>query len=261
MSFGRLEMLRTSLLRLVGFSLLAASVSVNAEDKWFQSNMDCLVEPNKEVELSAAVYGVLSDVNVQRGDAVTQGQIVASLMSGAEKAAVDLAQARVEFSQRKALRNEDLYQDELISNHEKDEIDTEILISKLQLRQAQEQLKLRKVISPINGVVVERDKDPGEYVERESLLTVVSLDPLYVEVVAPSEYISNIKKGMQGDVTLAGAKTGTYKAEVSLVDQVIDAASDTIRVRLLLPNPNNEIPAGLKCSVSFSQPDQKQAMR
>jgi cobalt-zinc-cadmium efflux system membrane fusion protein len=32
---------------------------------------------------------------------------------------------------------------------------------------------------------------------------------------------------------------------------VIDAASDTFRIRLLLPNPDNAIPAGIRCSVKL----------
>ena len=37
---------------------------------------------------------------------------------------------------------------------------------------------------------------------------------------------------------------------MSVVDHVIDAASGTFRVRLELPNPDNRLPAGLKCVVS-----------
>ena len=43
------------------------------------------------------------------------------------------------------------------------------------------------------------------------------------------------------------------KATVDVVDPVIDAASDTFRVRLLLPNPRNAIPAGVRCSVHFPE--------
>lgn len=238
--------------------LLGASASLSAiaegeldHDAFDNDDLECVLEPNTEVEISAAVAGVLSQVSVQRGDVVKRGQSLAKLISGPEQAAVELARARVEFGKRKAVRNADLYKKELISIHEKDEMDTEVLIARLQLKQAQEQLKLRSVTSPINGVVVERDRDPGEYVEEESLLTIVSLDPLSVEVVAPAERFGTIKKGMRGEVTTVGPMSGTYEAEVTLIDQIIDAASGTIRVRLALANPDNAIPAGLKCYVKF----------
>lgn len=217
----------------------------------YDDGLECVLEPNTRIDISAAVAGVLDQVLVQRGDTVERGQVLATLVSGPEEAAVELAKARVEFGKRKAVRNEDLYQKELISIHEKDEMDTEIQISSLQLKQAEELLRLRKITSPIDGVVIERERDPGEYVETEPLLTVVSLDPLNVEAVAPAEMFGTIKKGMRGKVKVLAPKSKTYNAEVTLIDQVIDAASGTIRVRLALPNPGNRIPAGRRCLVEF----------
>jgi len=38
---------------------------------------------------------------------------------------------------------------------------------------------------------------------------------------------------------------------VTIVDRMGDAASGTFGVRLSLPNPDNQIPAGLKCDLNF----------
>ena len=217
-----------------------------------QSELECILEPNIEIDIGAPVEGLLDEVLVDRGDRIKRGQVLATLISGLERVTVDLAKARVEFGERKLVRNEDLYQKEVISLHEKDEMDTEVLVWRLQLQQAREQLKLRQIISPIDGVIVEREKDPGEYVEREPLLTAVGLDPLHVEAVAPADLYGTIKEGMRGKVTTIGPLSETYSAEVTLIDQVIDAASGTIRVRLALPNPNHAIPAGLRCYVTFN---------
>ena len=232
-------------LALVAVSQIAGAQS----DLLSEDGLECVLEPNARIDISAAVPGVLDQVLVQRGDKVKAGQVLATLVSGPEEATVELAKARVEFGKRKAIRNEDLYRKELISIHEKDEMDTEVQISTLQLKQAEEQLELRKIVSPINGLVIEREKDPGEYVETEPLLTVVNLDPLHVEAVAPAEIYGRIKKGMRGRVKVLGPASKTYEARVTLIDQVIDAASGTIRVRLALPNPGARIPAGLRCFV------------
>ena len=213
----------------------------------------CLLEPNTEIEISAAVEGVLEDVRVRRGDRIKRGQVLATLISGVERASVELAQARVEYSKRKAVRNEELYQQNLISIHEKDEMDTEVQIARLQLKQAEEQLKRRDILSPIDGIVVEQQKDAGEYVETEPLLTAVSLDPLNVEAVAPADLYWTLRTGTSAKVTTIGANGKTYNAKVILIDQVIDAASGTIRVRLELPNPGNKIPAGQRCNVVFGK--------
>ena len=223
----------------------------NTVDSDFANTFDCILQPSQEVELSTAVYGVLSEVLVNRGDTVTKGQLLASLVSGTEKAVVKIGRANLGFADRSHARIKGLFDQAMVGGSEMDQAETEMLMAKLRLEQSEEQFKLREVHSPIAGVVIERDKEPGEYVETQSVLTVVRLDPLFVEVVVPSDSYGTISAGTIGQVRTLGPLESTYVAEVTLIDQVIDAASDTLRVRLTLNNPGNKIPAGLNCTVSF----------
>lgn len=211
----------------------------------------CLLEPSSRVEVASEVPGVLDDVLVERGAAVRRGSVLARLRSGVEEAAVSLARAKSEFGVRKSTRNNELAAEEMISTHEKDEFETEAMISKLELREAQERLSMRQILSPVDGIVVERHKAAGEYVGSEPVFTIVRVDPLYVEVVAPASRYGTIRKGMLAEVKPEQPVGGAFKARVTIVDPVIDAASGTFGVRLTLPNPRNALPAGLKCSVSF----------
>ena len=171
-------MARQSIPTFLSLLLVLVTPELYAQQTEVHESLECFLEPNSRIEISAEVPGVLSEVKVQRGDRVKKGQLLANLKSGPERAAVELAKARVEYGKRKAVRNEDLYRKKMISLHEKDEMDTEIQLSSLQLKQAEELLAQRRITSPIDGIVIERYKDPGEYIETESLLTIVNLDPL-----------------------------------------------------------------------------------
>lgn len=212
-----------------------------------------LIEPSMIVNVGSQVFGTLENVPVDRGDWVEKDQVIARLHSSIEESAVELARARVEFGQRKVRRNEDLYVKKLISIHEKDEMETELKISMLQLQEAQEKLNIRTIKSPVDGVVVERFLCPGEYVGEDPIMKIASIDPLYVEVVVPVEEFGSIKKGMMARVRPEPLDIGMLKARVIIVDRVIDAASGTFAVRLELPNPGRILPAGLKCRVRFIQ--------
>lgn len=213
--------------------------------------LEGFLEPNETVAVSSQVPGILDKVLVERGDTVKKGQVLAKLKSGVEKAAVGLAKARVEFGQRKAVRNEELYKKQLISIHEKDEIETEIQLAQLELRVAEARLNLRTITSPIQGVVVERLHAPGDYVGEDAILTVVSINPLNVEVVVPVAHYGAIKEGMSAEIVPEAPVGGKYTATVVIVDQVIDAASGTFGVRLKLPNPSHTLPAGLRSDVKL----------
>lgn len=212
-----------------------------------------LVEPSGVLEISSQAPGIIERVAVERGDRVRQGQTVALLKSGVEAAQVDLARARLEFGKRRVLRNEDMYQKQLISIHEKDEMETEVLIMELQLREALERLELRTIKSPVQGIVVERHLGPGEYIGEGSIMRIARIDPLNVEVIVPVEHYGSIKKGMKAEVIPEEPLGGSHQGTVVIVDEVIDAASGTFGVRVRLPNPGHRLPAGLNCQVRFYQ--------
>jgi len=44
---------------------------------------------------------------------------------------------------------------------------------------------------------------------------------------------------------------GRYVAKVEVSDPLVDARSGTFGIRLFLPNPDNKVPAGLRCKVGF----------
>jgi len=118
-------------------------------------------------------------------------------------------------------------------------------------RDAMEKLRLRTISSPIDAVVVDRKQSPGDYVGETPILTLADINPLHVEVIVPVERLGTIRKGMRAEVYPAAPVGGKYEAKVAIVDQVIDAASGTFGVRLILPNPKHKLPAGLKCKVEF----------
>jgi membrane fusion protein, multidrug efflux system len=219
-----------------------------------EEELDGLVEPYEVVDISSQVPGVLHEVVVERGDLVEQGQVLARLRDELERIAVDQARVRVEFSVRKAERNEELYESQLVSIHEKDGLETEIRISRLQLKDAVERLAMRTIRSPIHGVVTERFHAAGEYVGADPIVTIAGIDPLNVEVIAPLERLGSIAIGMRAQVSLREPVGGVYHGEVVIVDRVIDAASSTFRVRVELPNRQHALSAGLKCTVRFPNP-------
>ncbi len=233
---------------ILGLLAFSPSSPSRAADK-----LECMVAPYLEVKVSAAVSGVLEEVKVDRGDFVRKGQVLATLRSGVEQAAYDLAKAKVAFADRKVQRNKELYKKQMISVHEKDELETDLELLKLEMREAEERLKERTILSPLDGVVTKRWFSPGEYVDiqQNPVVSLAQIDPLRVEVAVPVEYYGKIKVGTTAQVEWEEPIGVVHPAAVKVVDPVLDAASGTIGVRLEVPNPKRLLPAGTKCTVRF----------
>ncbi len=238
----------------------------------------CLIEPEKVAEIGSQGIGVIQKINVERGDVVEAGQLLASLQSDVERASVSVATARSqaeadlkaaltarELTQRKLTRARELFDKKFISQEAVDQAEAEARISENRVAQAREvqrvsqqelavsnlQLAQRSIRSPFAGVVLERYRTEGERIEREPILRLAKVDPLRVEVIMPAAQFGQIKAG--SPVTLSTDLPGMkdLHANVALIDRTIDAASNTFRVRLTLPNPDRRIPAGLRCKADF----------
>lgn len=217
-------------------------------DELTLSTLGCMLEPSEKVQISSPVSGVLDKVQVKRGDSIKKGQSLFQLKAGVEREAVQLASVRAEFAKRKQQRNMDLYDEDILTANERDEIETEVLIAKSELRLKEQELELRKVFSPINGVVVNRLNNEGEYVNTDPILSLATLDPLHVDLLLPASYFGKIALKQELLIKPESEVIAAQPANVMIVDPLIDSGSGTFRVQLVMRNPGNKIPAGIRCT-------------
>jgi multidrug efflux pump subunit AcrA (membrane-fusion protein) len=92
---------------------------------------------------------------------------------------------------------------------------------------------------------------PGEFVDQKPILRLAAIDPLRVDVLVPAVAFGQVEVGMKGSVLPELLQKREHIATVKTVDRVIDAATNTFRVRLELPNPGGALPAGLRCKVDL----------
>lgn len=223
------------------------SYAYSADD----GQLSCLLEPSKEIKIASQVLGVVKKVNAERGDKVRKGQLLVTLEHGLEKATLDLAAAKVEFSKRKVERNQELIDTGILTAHEADEILTEHRIFELELIKADMSLQQKIIYSPVNAVVVERLVSKGEYAGVEPLLILAVLDPLHAQVVMKADYYGLIEKNMKVEIIPEGNADGVYTGAIKIVDQIIDAASNTFGVIVEISNSDFKLPAGLKCKIHY----------
>lgn len=218
--------------------------------------IECLIESNTVIDLASPADGIVRQVYVDRGDEVKKGQIIARLKSNIEASNMKISEVKLEYSQRNYQRIVEMNNKKHASDQEKDEAEIQALIAQYELEHDKQLLLDRTVRSPINGVVVERLKDSGEFVDESDnvLIKLVQINPLNVEVLAPLSLIGKVKVGMSALVYPEKPLEGPYDATVSIIDKVIDAASGTLGVRLAIDNNNHDIPAGIKCTVAFILP-------
>ncbi len=267
-------------LSLVGLLLVISPGMVQAAPPISDQAFDCVIEPQQLVKLSTQAMGVIARLDVDRGDVVRRGQVVGKLADDVEQAELELSRtratnehevaggiARVAFLRRKYGRSTQLVTDNIVSRAATEEAESDMKVAEAQLRMAElnqriarldvqrseAMVRLRTLVSPVDGVVVERLLSVGEYRnDQVPVMTLAQLDPLRVEVFVPVGFYGQIRAGQTGLVTPAEPVSDPRVAKVTVVDRVMDAASGTFGVRLRLDNPDYGLPGGTRCKVRFT---------
>jgi len=247
--------------------------------------LDCVMEPSEIVDVGSALPGLVGSILADRSDRVKKGAVIVKMESSIQQAS--LAQAKMKANLKTSIklreetaafgiltqkRNQKLLKTSAISIQDMDQLKTETRIAELQVQQEKENRRLaqleyaraksilaqRSIRSPVDGVVMDRFKSVGEYVDDEPLLRVAQLDPLNIEVIVPVSFLGRVKPGMQAEVMSVVPGADIYLATVERVDTVADAASGTYGVRLNLSNPEYKVPAGMRCRLSFLPADENE---
>ena len=243
---------------------------------------DCLIEPRQTVDIRASSEGLITKIYVARGDMVKSGQTLVELDSGLERANADLSkfkattdaairskESRLEFSTVKSSRRENLARQNYVSAQDRDESIAEKKVAEAELgeardnkrmaelehRRAMEQLRLRAIKSPFDGVVMDRMMNVGDLADnrdlRKPILKIADISVLYVEALLPSSAHGTVKVGDTVEVIPDLPGGHRHPAKVKVTDRVMDAASGMFGVRVELPNPGLKIPGGVKCKVKI----------
>jgi RND family efflux transporter MFP subunit len=263
---------------LLAAMLMSASLQASAEEL----TLDCLAEPAETVAVGSPVTGIVREVMVGRGDRVQVGEVLARLDATIEEADVAVAQAQADATevveaQRAKLalaeanlqRAEQLVESGSVTQSRVEELEALVAIARsdlatetrrvdlarIELERARALLSLRTLRSPLDGFITAQGTAAGEFLRQDGVVfTVARTDPLHIEAYAPVDYYGRVTAGARGKVTLDQPPGTSLDADVTVVDAVFDAASNTFGLRLELPNPDNAIPAGQHCTVAFALP-------
>ncbi len=228
----------------------------------FAASYNGLVLPVREVTVSSLVEGRIESLKVREGDRIEKGAPLVYLFAGMEELEARRAAAAVEKREFEYKSSKNLFAERVISEDEALESRIELDLAKLTLEMAEERVAMRRLHSPISGILVERRFEEGEMVRpAEPILELVDLTEVFVQFYLESDRLQQVSVGQMASVTLPsfGADLA-FAGPVDFIDPRVDAASGLSRVRVRLQNPDQVIKAGLRARVELN-PKEESAVK
>ncbi|MFN7103616.1 MAG: efflux RND transporter periplasmic adaptor subunit [Pseudorhizobium sp.] len=206
-------------------------------------------EAIQSVVVMPQATGTIEEILVSSGERVTKGQVLARLDDDEQTILRDQAQVLLRSASEKAssYRNAQSFA-------RLDILDAQIAqeTAQLDLTNAELALKRRAIVAPIDGTVGIVAVNIGDNVTTTS--TVVSIDnrsELLVDFWAPERFAIAVKPGMPVEASSVSRPGEVFNGTVEAVDNRVDTASRTIRIRAKIPNANDALRAGMSFNVTM----------
>ncbi len=126
--------------------------------------------------------------------------------------------------------------------------------ARAQVQGLQTTISKATIVSPVDGVIVNRNLNPGEYPGARTVFTIQQLDQVYAELNASSADTFAIPVGAPVSMSVSGGGTNTYSGKVVAVLGQVTPGSTDFTVKVVVQNPDGKLHSGLPVSATISLP-------
>lgn len=251
-------------------------------------NASGYVVARRQATVSAKVTGKVSEVLIEEGMEVKEGQMLARLDDTTTRPQLDLAERQLDASvknlqevevrlaeaERNLRRAQKLRADKLVSEQELDSAQAEFSAQQARLEALKSEVKVAQssvrvraqdlddllVRAPFDGVVVSKDAQPGEMVSpisagggftRTGIATVVDMDSREIEVDVNEAFINRVKAEQKAEAVLDAYPDWTIPSHVINIVPTADRQKATVRVRIGFDQLDPRILPDMGVKVSF----------
>jgi multidrug efflux system membrane fusion protein len=215
------------------------------------------------VQLRSQVDGVLLKVPVTEGQEVKQGDVLAIIDPRPYKAALDAAMARKAQDEAQLIAakadvvrytalaaRQDASQQQLeVAQAKSGQLIASIAMDDAQISTATINLAWCTITAPFDGRVGLRMIDPGNFIraaEVSAVMPLSQLHPIAVTFTVPQDYLPAIQRAMAAGKPPVAAFSSDNKTELDhgtllTVDNAIDPATGTIKLKATFPNADSQL--------------------
>jgi RND family efflux transporter MFP subunit len=203
------------------------------------------VEANIVNKISPAIPARIRKIYVEVGDRVRKGQTLVSL----DKTNLSQSETQIANLERDLQRYRELYEVGGISKQQLEQLEVELKVAKTSLSNLAENTTL---VSPINGIVTQRNYDEGDMPSGMHILQIEDFNPVKLLIHVSENLYTKISKGMEVQVSLNVYPDEEFTGKIWLIHPTINQASHTFPVEIRIQNPEIRIRPGMFARVNIN---------
>lgn len=210
------------------------------------------IDSDQRADILIEANGTVATINVQEGDAVSPGQVLALLKNPQLKGEYDRAEASFDRARQDYESLKALFDKGFVARNEFDTAAHAFDTARLTFEQAREADSARKITSPIQGTVSMRDLRYGEAVGPPKLaFQVVDMTRLKVDVNLPERDLARVEVAQQARIRTEVLENEAFAGKVLRISPVVDPRSGTVKVTVAVAAGQNRLRPGMFVNVDI----------
>jgi membrane fusion protein (multidrug efflux system) len=189
------------------------------------------LEAESQVQVFSQAKRLVTELLVEEGDRVSEGQVLLRLQDDEQRSMVSKAENELAKAQREYKRQERLHEQELISEQEWNDATYNLEQLRISLDDARRELGYTEVKAPISGTVTARRINLGDQVQiGQHLFDLVDFDSLVALVYVPEKHLSEMRQGLEARVSAQVAGGADHVGRIKRIAPVVDPKTGTVKV-------------------------------
>ncbi|PZO52044.1 MAG: efflux transporter periplasmic adaptor subunit [Alphaproteobacteria bacterium] len=229
-------------------TVLAATASLHT----FTDGLQAIgtAQARESIVLTPKVADTIRALRFDSGDRVRRGQVLVE-MSSVEQAA-DYAEARAanDAAQEELRRYQELFDRGFASQARLDTVRAAANATEARLNAGASRIADRTIRAPFAGVVGLRTASPGEFMRPgDQIGTLDDVTEIKLDFDVTETELARLAPGVEIIALTAAYPDRTFTGVIADVDSRVDPATRTVRVRAMLPNPDEVLRPGMLMTV------------
>lgn len=208
------------------------------------------IETSKNIRLSFQIPGKVTKVNVEEGDRIKAGQVIALIDDSRFQSAYDAALASHHQVEDAYNRLKKVYDNGSLPEVDWQDIKTKRAQSQAALELAEQNLKDCRLVAPASGIIGTRDIEVGmNATPNLPVFELLKMDKIYVKIAVPENEINKLQKGQTATLVVGALGKEAHQAMVEKIGVTANPISRTYDVKILILDQPENVKPGMLCDV------------
>ena len=227
------------------------------QDHWQPTlNATGSVAAAQGVTLSVEEAGTVRRIAFESGATVRGGQLLVEFDTQVEQAQLRSAVASAELARVNLARALDLRAKNMVSQADLDTAEAQAKQAEAQVDSYRAVIAKKTLYAPFAGRTGIRQINLGQFLKSgEPIVSLQSLDPVYVDFALPQQRLAQLKIGMTVQVATDAFPKQSFTGQLSVINPEVESATRNVRLRATLANPQGLLRPGMFVTVAVELPE------